>query len=164
MKSKIVIAITALVVFFSSCNLEDENTNNNQNYFIKAKVDGELVEYRFNATATLPTNGNKITGYAKAVPNQPFPSIDFEISDPTGIKVQNYAEPNNNMILRVAAEGTVTFTSQNGNSEDFKINITEITNSHIKGTFSGTVFLAQNSNGANFSFTDGEFYLKRKFN
>lgn len=162
MKTKIVTILTAIIVVFSSCSDNDDNSNNSQNYYIKTKVNGEWAEYKYDAVATLPVNGNTLSGYAKAVPNQTFPSFDFEITDPTGIKVQNYTEPNNDMIFRLAIEGMVTYTSQNGDAEDFNINITEITSNHIKGTFSGTIFLAQSSNGTNFSLTEGEFFLKRQ--
>jgi hypothetical protein len=160
MKTKILTLITSVILTFSSCS-RDDNSNNNQNYFIKTKINGELVEYKYEATANLAVNGNTISGYAKAVPNQPFPAFDFEITDPTGIKVQNYVELNNNMIFRLAIEGMITYTSQHGGVEDFNINITEITSDYVKGTFSGKVFLAQSTDGTNFSLTEGEFYLKR---
>jgi hypothetical protein len=90
--------------------------------------------------------------------------FDFEITDPTGIKTQTYAEPNIDMIFRIAKEGTKTYHSQSGDVEDFKISITEISNNHIKGTFSGSVFLAQTTGNENFKLTDGEFFLKRDLN
>lgn len=153
----------SIIIFMISCsnNDNDNDNGNNQHYYIKAKVNGQLTEYKIDAKADLPLNGNTILGYAKSVPNQPFPAFDFEITDLTGVKVQNYTEPNNSMIFRLAIEGTVTYHSQHGGVEDFNINITEITNSHVKGTFSGKVFLAQTTDGTNFNLTEGEFFLKR---
>ncbi len=163
MKTKLLILVTTLAAIFSSCSNDDDlNQNSNQNYYIKTKINGDLAEYKYDATVSLPLNGNTISGYAKAVPNQPFPAFDFEITDQTGIKVKNYAEPTNDMIFRLAIEGMITYTSQHGNVEDFKINIIEITNDYVKGTFSGIVFLAQSTDGANFTLTEGEFYLKRE--
>ncbi len=164
MKIKIVTILNVIIVVFSSCSNNDDNPKNGQNFYIKTKVNGEWADYKYDAVATLPSNGNTIASYAKAVPNQTFPSFDFEITDPTGIKVQNYTEPNNDMIFRLAIEGMVTYTSQNGDAEDFNINITEITNNHVKGTFSGKVFFAQSTDGSNFSLTEGEFFLKRELN
>jgi PBP1b-binding outer membrane lipoprotein LpoB len=159
MKTKILTLVIALSLIISSCSSDDSNQD--ENFYIKTKINGELVEYKYDATANLPLNGNTISGYAKAVPNQPFPAFDFEITDPTGIKVQNYAEPNNDMIFRLAIEGMITYTSQHVGVEDFNINITEITSDHVKGTFSGKVFLAQSTDGTNFSLTEGEFFLRR---
>lgn len=164
MKTKFLL-FSLLIVLFISCNNDDDrNQNINQNYYIKTKINGEWVEYNYDASADLDTNGNRIYGYAKSVPNQPFPAFNFEITDLTGIKVKNYTEPNDNMIFRLAIEGTITYTSIHGVAEDFKINIKEITNDYIKGSFSGTVFLAQSTDNTNFSLTEGEFYLKRDLN
>lgn len=162
MKTKLITFVIALTFIFSSCSSNDDGNQDNQNYYIKTKINGELVEYKFDASANFPLNSNTISGYAKAVPNQSFPAFDFEITDPTGIKVKNYEEPIDDMIFRVAIEGIVTYTSQNGDAEDFQINITQITNNAVRGTFSGTVFLAQSTDGANFSLTEGEFYLNRE--
>jgi hypothetical protein len=164
MKTKILSLLSVLVVLFTtSCSNDDDNGNNggNNQYYIKTKINGELTEYKYDASAALPINGNTISGYAKALPNQPFPAFSFEITDPTGIKVQNYSEPNGDMIFRLSLEGTITYHSQHGGVEDFNINISEITNNHVKGTFSGKVFLAQSSDGTNFNLTEGEFFLRR---
>ncbi len=154
--------IISLISLFS-CSSDDNSTgdNGNSNYYIKAKINGELTEYKFEATASFPLNDNRISGYAKATPNQPFPAFDFEIIDPTGIKVKNYIEPNNDMIFRLSIEGMVTYHSLQGDVDDFNINITEITNNHVKGTFGGKIFLAQSNDGSNFTVTEGEFFLKR---
>lgn len=163
MKTKLLTLFTTLTFILSSCSSNDDQNQGNQNYYIKTKINGELVEYKINASASFPLNDKRISGYAKAVANQPYPAFDFEIIDPTGIKVKNYATPNNDMIFRLAIEGMITYTSQNGNAEDFQINITQITNDYVRGTFSGKVFLAQSTDGASFSLTEGEFYLKRDY-
>jgi PBP1b-binding outer membrane lipoprotein LpoB len=162
MKTQILSLLTFLTLVFTSCSKDDNGNDNasNQNYFIKAKINGQPTEYKVGASATLPLNGKTISGYAKA-PNQPFPAFGFEITDLTGIKVQNYTEPNNSMIFRLAIEGTVTYHSQHGGVEDFNIDIAEITNNYVKGTFSGKVFLAQSFDGTNFTLAEGEFFLKR---
>ena len=153
--------IIALIILFS-CNSDDSgNDNGNSGYYIRAKIDGELTEYKFDATASFPLNDNRISGYAKSNPNQTFPAFNFDITDPTGIKVKNYTEPNNDMIFRLSIEGMVTYHSLHGGTEDFNINITEITNDYVKGTFGGKVFLAQSNDGSNFTLTEGEFFLKR---
>ena len=152
-----------LIKSFKTCCLLGLFTLINSCDYASEEVD-PVTEYKIDANASLPTNGNRILGYVKAKQNQPFPAFDFEITDPTGIKIQTYAEPNIDMIFRIALEGTKTYHSQSGGVEDFKISITEITNNHIKGTFSGSVFLAQTTGIENFKLTDGEFFLKRDLN
>ena len=159
MKTKILTFLTALTLILSSCSNDD---NGNQNYYIKTKINGEQVVYRYDANASFPLNDNTISGYAKATPNEQFPAFSFEITDPTGINVQNYTEPNSDMIFRLSIEDNITYTSQHGDVDDFNINITEITNNYVKGTFSGKVYLVQSIEGTNFSLTEGEFYLKRQ--
>ena len=47
-----------------------------------------------------------------------------------------------------------------GTVADSKLTITELTNTDVKGTFSGTVYLSDFSKSA--AITDGQFYLKRE--
>lgn len=165
MKKKILTLVIALSLVLTSCS---SDSNENQVYFIKTKVDGELLKYNFSANALLPINGNvnanQIQGRAKATQNTTNPSFSFEINDPAGIKVQNYSEENFNMIFKLKIDDDIIYHSQADDVNDFNINITEITNNHIKGTFSGTVTLTLSSGDGNFSLTEGEFFLKRNLN
>ena len=158
------LAITWLALSISCSKDSDTQESIHPIYYIKTKINGTLTEYKIDANATLPLNGNTLSGYAKMNSNQPFPAFDFEIKDLSGIKAKNYSESQFEMIFRVALEGTLTYHSlHNSQVEDFNIEITEITNSSVKGKFNGSVYLVQSTGGEFFSLTEGEFYLKRQF-
>lgn len=165
MKKTLFTLITIFAILISSCGSDDENNgngNNNQDYYIKARLNGVLTEYKLDAVATLNTGGNRISGYARQNANTPFPAFDFEITAPEGISTRSYSENDYEMIFRISQEGTTTYHSlHDSNITDFVIIISEITDDSVKGSFFGTVSLAQGAAGQNLSLTEGEFFLKR---
>lgn len=160
---KLTSLILGLSILFISCKNDgsDKDDSVTENFYLKAKVNGQLKEFKFDAIASLPPNGNSIAGYAKETSDMPFPAISFEITEPTSIGVRRYTEPHDGMIFRLSIDGFLTYHSQHGETNDFVIDITEITSHHIKGTFNGKVFLAQATEPTYFNLTEGEFYLKR---
>lgn len=159
--------LLAIVIGLSSCDSSssDDDNNNSADYFIKAKIDGEEIEFKgfpniaLDKTAT--GNGNQLVGSASQSTSSNFPSFSFEISDPTGIKVKTYTQAEFELIFRYSLSGTNTYHSQAGQADDFQITITEITDNHLKGTFSGTITEAINGNET-LSVTDGQFFTKRQ--
>ena len=161
------IGLLALLVGFYSCDngSSDDDDNNSTDYFVKAKINGQELEFkRFPNIAldkTASGNGNQLVGSASQSTSSNFPSFSFEISDPTGIKEKAYNQAQFELIFRYSLSGTNLYHSQASSVDNFQITITEITDNHLKGTFSGTITEAINGNET-LTVTEGQFFTKRQ--
>ncbi|MFD2203153.1 hypothetical protein [Shivajiella indica] len=174
-------AIVALMVFIlmSGCGSNEEDMNpddiNNSGFFLKAKVNGALVEFKqeelqlVNVGSAIPgvyeisiSAGASLSdesGYSEAI------TLIVRDDSPIGVKTYDYLRPFTEtgfglkgFILGYlnASEGLGYVTDVD--EEDSILQITELTNTRIKGKFSGIIYDIVSGNSKN--ITEGEFFLK----
>lgn len=178
MKKSIMInwALLVVMVFFASsgCVSEDDDTNpddNNSGYFLKAKVDGQLVEFKTETLLSAET-GSSIPGiYALALSGARqlsgqsglAESISIVLTETSPITEKRYTElvpfeyGLKGVLLGYALEVEEKAYVTDVNNPNVNLEITEMKQNSIKGKFSGVVkyFLS----GESKTITEGEFFL-----
>lgn len=147
-------------------NTQGGGNNNNTNvspYYMRFKVDGVTTEYK---KVVLAFKLNYQNEYSISIQGQNViasnpPSLSLIVSDKTPISTKTYFELTNSSIstMQYRNEGGIDFSSGFTNTaSQFKTEITEITATGIKGTFSGHVsdFTSQKL----LNITEGEFFAK----
>lgn len=153
---RIIFGMLAVLLF--SCSKSDDN-NNDGNYFIRAKVNGELVEFK--QTAIANKTAKTITGTAFRNMQNNFPFFSFDIESDNAISAGTFRENNYSfiMIFRYGLGVDELFHSQMGEEEDFLFVVDRITNEVAEGSFQGTIRNAYNSSQS-INVTEGRFLLK----
>ena len=170
------------MLFFaiSACESKDgdddiDPNSNSSGYFLKAKVDGVLVEFKqedlqlVNIGATLPGVYEMGISAGASLPDESGFSevITLIVKDdaPIGVKSYDYLRPFTETGFGLkgfvlgylnASEGLGYVTDVD--EEDSILQITELTNSQIKGKFSGIIYEIVSGNSKN--ITEGESFLK----
>lgn len=170
-----------LIIGFSfGCGItEDENPDlddlNTSGFFLKAKVNGVLVEFKqedmqlvnigsaipgvyelaISAGASLPDE----SGYSEVI------TLIVRDDSPIGVKTYDYLRPftENGFGLKGFVLGYLNASESLGyvtdvDEEDSILQITELTNTRIRGKFSGIIYEIVSGNTKN--ITEGEFFLK----
>lgn len=164
------LAIMVCVTFaYYSCKKNDNNIpaplpqpQTGNVYYIKAKLNGELTSYSIDAKGIIESTQFQAYAYSGSAFNYPMFSLQIE-EEKDAITTKSYFEANNstNLIFRYLRKGDEgVFYSQLGEEMDFRINITEIKNEHIKGTFGGTIRHSSNPDQS-IAVSEGEFYVPR---
>lgn len=147
-----------------SCSSSELPPDSSGKYFIKAKLNGELVEYRVYAyVQNDPSRILSATAFKSSTSN--FPSLGFTIESSEAItkKIHKETDPNTNLIFVYSLAGLESYNSQMGDEQDFKIEVTEINPEFVKGKFEGTIRKASGSNvNTVIEVKDGEFYLSNQ--
>lgn len=171
-----------LLINFSNSDVDGVDNNNDQNngeYYIKAKINGEEVvaDYQphMNTLFGEFPEGRFSLGMDSSMPDETGSGskIVFGILlfDMQSIGVGNYQDGRweefgvygnlyvgiqlSYMNLDLGFIAYVTYIEE----PQADLHITEFTEQHIRGTFSGTVF--EPVTNASLSITEGEFYIKR---
>nr|MBI1232102.1 hypothetical protein [Cytophagales bacterium] len=171
---------TLLVALSWSCGLTadedvDDDTIPTTGFFLKAKIDGVLVEFK-QEDLQLVSIGSAIPGVyemgisagSSAGDNIGFSEVITLIvkdDSPIGVKTYNYLRPftETGFGLKGFTLGYIKATEGLGyvtdvDEEDSILEITELTANRIKGKFSGIIYEIVSGNSKN--ITDGEFILK----
>lgn len=162
-----ILFIVCLSLSSTSCdsNSSDDDGNNPTDYFVKARIDDELLEFTGFPNIALDKatsgNGNLLVGSASESTDSNFPSFSFQILDPSGIQEKTYNQSEFELIFRYSLSGSDLYHSQAGEVDNFQITITEITDNHLRGTFSGTITEAINGSET-WVVTEGQFFTKRQ--
>lgn len=152
----------------NSGNNNNQGGGNNNNtyvspYYMRFKVDGVTTEYK---KVVLAYKLNYEKEFSISIQGQNIiasnpPSLSLIVSDKTPISTQTYYELTNFSIstMQYRNEGGIDFsTGYTSSASQFKTEITEITSTGIKGTFSGKVSDLTSQKLLN--ITEGEFFAK----
>lgn len=172
MKSKILTTIAVIALLFTSCSSDDNNNDNGigniEPYYIRAKVNGQLINVSNLAQALQQGSGNNrsLRLYAsKAIAPNIYPFLSCDISNLTQITTGTYSATSNNMLFQYFESSAVNYGDYifdtNGNNA-FSLTITELTPSIARGTFQGQLQTAGTTNTV--TVTEGEFLLPRYYN
>lgn len=147
-----------LPMFYSSCSKSEESGN--EEYFISARVNNQNL--RISALTMAFVTDDSFSGAAFPGFSNSFPSFNMEIRLDRAIAAGLYQEVDQrlHLLFKYQVSANEIYTSQVGNEDDFRIQITEMDDLVIKGTFNGTIRNEFNTNQA-LTVTNGQFYLKR---
>jgi hypothetical protein len=153
--SKIVLFIILVTGCFSCSKVSDTPT---ETYYIKAKFNGELKEFKKLLSAQRGIDNGRIVHLVLGGSQNDgsgYPTLDLEVWDLSGnITAGTYSEISKDVIARYSTDAFKRHNSIGNGAEDFTITITEITATAIKGNFSGTI---TNDAGEDILLTEGAF-------
>lgn len=133
-------------------------------HYMKARINGQTVEYRQFAVASLYAHQGKADGLlvAGAVQgSQTYPSMSIQIVDPSGLKVGTYRESEWGPSFRYSPRSDEHYISGAGVEMDFTLTIVEMSGGAMRGTFKGTIHdEASDGRKVTWAVTDGEFELE----
>ncbi len=148
------ILFSSLVVLaLASCKKDKDDAPANH---VSAKVNG--VKTDFNASASATKLGDASTGYIVMIvglgsTSTLYPAMNINISDDAAITARTYTAAND----EADASYMVNSSDQHSSVDDFTVTVTSVTNTEIKGTFSGKV---ENMSGTVSTITEGTFSAK----
>ena len=151
-----------LIIFaFQACK-KDNNGNSNE-LFMRFKANGVLVEYNDPTTlyAILTQGGAQHTGSFTGY--DPISTMTLQVYDSMAISVKAYTgfyivgSVLLGALMSYGDANGVTY-SQDTNNNDIVINVSEVTATNVKGTFSGTLV---EPGYPNIAMTQGEFNVQR---
>jgi hypothetical protein len=169
-------ALFAVLVFLASsgCVSEDDDTNpdnNNSGYFLKAKVDGKLVEFKTETLLSAGTGssipgvyaltlsgGRELSGQSGLEEN-----ISIVLTDTSPITEKHYTGlvpfeyGLKGVLLGYSLEVEEKAYVTDVNDPSVNLEITEMKQNSIKGKFSGVV--KDILSGGTKTITEGEFFL-----
>ena len=123
---------------------------------MSAKVDG--VKTDFNTAVVANKSGDASTGYTLIITSlggsasSPYPGFSIYLDDDAVISAKTYTAANNDVTGVYVPENSFTY----GSDTDFTLTISSITDTDVKGTFSGKV-----DNGTTIkTITEGTFSAK----
>ena len=159
LKKLLFVSLTAFVLF--SCAKEKNASGSPSSsgaYHLTAKFNGTLVDFSTSLAAEKyldPTNGYTISVLGiGGTTSTPLPSFDFIIHSDSEIKAKTYNEATDVML--------VSYSDKNFNNYDedgqFTITISSISNTEVRGTFSGKMIASGSLEVIN--VTDGSFKAK----
>jgi hypothetical protein len=165
MKTKFLTFITALTLVVTSCSSDSNEENNSTDFFIKAKINGQNTNVTYLAQATLFGTGDNKTLklYAGNSLAQIYPFFSFQIDNLTQITTGTYNSSTHTSLFQFYDSNQKGYGNYLINSNDFQVQITEVTNTLVRGTFQGTLVGEVNLNES-ITITEGEFYLPRYYN
>lgn len=164
MKTKILTFITVISLLFS-CSSDSNEEGNNTNYFISAKVNGQTINVNYIAQAIQFETGNNLTLklYAGNSIANIYPFFSFQIDNLTQVSTGTYNNSSHTSLFQFYDSNQKGYGNYIINDNDFQIQISEVTNGFVKGTFQG-VLTGEVNLDENISVTEGKFYLPRYYN
>lgn len=143
---------------------DDDSGSGGDGLFMRARINGQMVEYRQFPVAALYAYLGKADGLlvAGAVQgSQTYPSMSLQIIDPDGVKLKTYQENELGPSFRYSPQADEHYISGVGGEMDFRLTITNMSGGIMRGTFSGTIRdEASDGRRINWMVTDGAFALE----
>ena len=139
------LVVSLAVLTLASCS---KDKNDAPAYSLSAKVDG--TSQAFSTAITAEKTGDASTGYSVAVvgiagsTSSPFPALSLFIDSDDAIVAKTYTATAGEAGAMYMVDGSTMLVGDT----DFTINVTSISDTEIKGTFSGKVETKTISEGA----------------
>ncbi len=164
MKTKILTFITAISLLFS-CSSDSNEENNSTNYFISAKVNGQTINVNHLAQAIQFETVNNLTLklYAGNSIANIYPFFSFQIDNLTQVSTGTFNSSTHTSLFQFYDSNQKGYSNYLISPDNFQIQITEVTNDFVKGTFQG-VLTGEANLEENITVTEGKFYLPRYYN
>jgi hypothetical protein len=154
------LSFIAIVFILTGC--KKDHSDNDNNFYIRHKIDGVVKEYKYDVLATKNKIGNEyyfvLSGRRKVNTNQTL-IVDF--ADPQPIEAKTYQQNGNyEYVIAYVDDNLDFYTAQDVTDPGIKVTISKITSTTVSGTFSGKV--SEDVSGKEVLITDGEFHAKLK--
>ncbi|MGB5553089.1 MAG: hypothetical protein WBM83_00425 [Flavobacteriaceae bacterium] len=150
------------VLFLFSCS-KNEGGGAAPNYFIKAKMNGELTEFNYNVIGQKGFAEDNIIHLvfgAQLNSGEYFPAYDLELWSLDGnISKGNYSEADYSIQSRYTLDGFTRYNNFYNDVDDYVIMITSMSDTEVSGKFSGTI---TNDDDVDIAITEGEFFVPLK--
>lgn len=166
---KLILILVVLVsgaFLFESCSKDEETPGE---YYMRFKANGTLAEYtnQLGLAASFAQSGNQyfltISGWNDASTN--FSVVLYNLAPISESTYSGYVASVDGTVGVLFAhkekESGAVFSSGVTADYDARVTLSEITETGVKGTFSGTV---KASGHSDISITEGEFFVKRVLN
>lgn len=176
--SKLLLSILCIACFFTSCNKERSNNNNNEAFHVKCTVDGTPMTFNGYVFCHYEWAGGKkaVTINGATGLSATAASVGFVITNiPSGdsINAGTYTDASTNFeVLASYAPNISTIAYDAGTTvfneakligatitNHFVVKITSLNNQTARGTFSGDFYYDGDPSGAKKTITNGEFYV-----
>jgi hypothetical protein len=157
-KGKILLLL--LVLFAgASCKKDSRGNGSPEDYYIKAKLNGQLTSFGADAIAQL--NGTNFAGFGRKELLNAHPGFSMNVEDAAPITIKSYRLNSVNIALmfRYTPDANKIYYLYNS-GDSFTITIEDITNEYVKGVFNGTIRADGNASDK-IEVTEGSFKLKR---
>ena len=93
-----------------------------------------------------------------------YPFFSFDIDNISQVTTGNYSRATNITLFQFYNSNQEGYGDYDvNNTNDFSLQITEVTNTYVKGTFQGVLWEEENLI-ENITVSEGEFYLPRYYN
>lgn len=152
-----------IFVCFTSCKKESIHNKQgaDKQYYIKAKLNGEAIDFRSNATARFYSN-NTFAGFARKEFLSAVPGFSMDLECDSLMVSKSYSKDQNkvSMMFRYYPNPNKIYYLYAA-TDHFTINILENTDQYIKGSFLGQITESADENDK-LKVTDGEFMLLKE--
>lgn len=154
--------LSILITLTCSCKKSD-NAPEPAGYYLRFKLDGVVRDYKADRLMTFGKSGTNtyfLTSNVRQGAGE-FPVIRFDISSlkQPATAPQTFTATNNSARMYYGESRADEFASLSG-SGDFKLELTEKTETSVKGTFSGTVIETYVYVPLEKKITEGTFFLQ----
>lgn len=143
----------------------DNDNPDSGDFYIKAKVDGQQVTVNWRPQA-LFQGGPDIYAlqlYAGNSLSNVYPFFSFDIDNITQVTTGTYSEATHITLFQFYSSDQKGYGDYDINeTNDFSLQITEVTNSYIKGVFQGVLW-EETGLTETITVTEGSFYLPRYY-
>lgn len=155
-----------LIIGFYSCDSDSPDDNGNQeDYFIKAKINGQAISQSFRAQALRQGDQDNylLSLYAGNSLSNVYPFFSCDIDNLTQIATGTYSRATHTMLFQFYNSNQTGYGNYDVNeTNDFLLQITEVTNTYIKGVFQGVLW-EETGLTETIPVTEGSFYLPRYY-
>lgn len=166
MKSLMFMSLVLIAIFMGGCTKDDENPGE---YYMRFKSNGVLVEYtnQLGLSAGFAQNGNQYVGTISGWndSNSNLSLLLYSNSPISSTTYSGYASSVNGVsgVLFAHKDKKTGAVFSSGVTPDFDatVTITEITETGVKGTFSGKV---TSTGHPEIAIREGSFFVKRVLN
>ena len=162
---KPILALFIILGFYACSSSSSDDDGNTSDFYIKAKINGQLIEVNDFPQALLqggPTTF-ALNLYARNSLQNVYPFFACDIDNISTVSIGNYSSATHTMLFQFHNSNQVGFIDADiNNIKDFTLQITEVTSTYVKGTFQGILW-EETQLTETISVTDGAFYLPRYY-
>lgn len=160
------IFIICLMLCITACSSDSsDNDGSADEYYIKAKINGQLVSVNQYPEALLQGGPNTyiLKLYARNSLQNVYPFFSCDIDNLTQVSVGSYSSATHSMLFNFYNSNSKGYIDADVNdTKDFILQITEVTSTHVKGIFQGVLW-EETGLTETISVTEGSFYLPRYY-
>jgi hypothetical protein len=166
-RTKATIFLLAILAFVS-CKKDSSDSNVSSDYYVKFKMNGNWVTWKTAVGELGPDLADATKTDFGVTANDDAQKNILDISvqvDGSNFNTGSYDSDNGNYwvvmsFLKDANTATMKYYDLSGSSSKYIVNVTSITSTELRGTFTGN-YLYDDFDQESLPITEGEFFVKR---